>query len=191
MIWESRPWKKEIAHAARSLLARKSQRRWPETSLVHVEKDIFLSAYAIRRLLEAEKLSDEVESISLSGMAHKSQGRPVDIMNWHRIDDLYDLSKGAKTRLGLRQFCDMVIHSFAFVPVMSSRNGLAGLFVTADRKKSERILYFDIDEVLRVLMKVANDEVALLAAGRDEKSGQMRIDRKSNRAPTARRKRGS
>lgn len=178
MIWDSLPWKRELTRLAESLRRRKSQRRWPGSSLARVEQEIFLSAYVIRKLLDSNKVSDEVASSSLRGRAHKHCSGTVDIMNWHKIDELYDLSSGEEISLGLRDFCNQIIHSFVFV--LAITNGLEGFYVASDRDKSSRLLYFDIDEVINTLVEVSEDDIVRLVAIRGT-DGEMKLIKKSNR----------
>ena len=56
MIFESYPWKRFLGKQAEVLCRRKSQRKWTESSLACVERELFVSAYAVRKLLEANKL---------------------------------------------------------------------------------------------------------------------------------------
>jgi len=178
MIWDSSPWKRDLARLAESLRHRKSQRRWSERSLARVEQEIFLSAYIVRKLLDSNKLSDEVASSSLRGRAYKHCGGTVDIINWHKIDELYDLSSGEEINLGLRDFCNQIIHSFVFM--LLTTNGLEGFYVASDRDKSSRLLYFDIDVVINTLVEVSVDDIVRLVAIRGT-DGEMKLIKKSNR----------
>jgi glycerol kinase len=58
MIGDSVPWKDELLKIADRLENRKTQRRWTERTGFLAERDIMVSAYAIRKLLEARKVSD-------------------------------------------------------------------------------------------------------------------------------------
>jgi len=181
MIWDSRPWKRNLARCADSLRRRKQQLRWTEVSCAAVERDILLSAYAVRKLLEAGKVSDEVESRSLRALAHLPRGRAVDIMNWHGIDDLYDLSTHTEVSLGLRDFCNQVVHSFVFVLSFAAPGGLEGFFLASDREKERQLLYFPIDAVTDSLFRVADDDIVTGRVLRDAVAKPARITKKSNR----------
>lgn len=157
-----------------------SQRRWPESSLANVEQDIFLSAYIIRKLLDAKKLSDEAESIALHAKYSIRTGRVPDIMNWHRFEEFYDLAHPAAVDVCLRNFCDQVIHSFVFM-VAASSPGLEGFYVASDRERWLGLYYFDIKDVIRVLKRIARDGVASSYSKRDEVTGEMKVVRKSNK----------
>ena len=180
MIVESWPWKRDLAQRAEAIRRRKQQRRWSEGSFAALERDIFQSAYAVRKLMEAGKISDEVESSSLKATVHKPHGRAVDIMNRHRFDELYDLSRGSPGDIPLRDFCNQVIHSFVFSPAIEKGGALAGIFVASDREKGRRLRYFDVDTVIDALVRVAEDDIVSWRGEREKVSGEVKITRKSN-----------
>ena len=123
MIAESWPWKRELAKHVHAIRRRITQLRWPPSTLAALERDLFVAAYAVRKLVEAVKVSDEVEASSLLARAHPRRDRPVDVANRHRVDDLYDLTISSEQRVGLRQFCNQVIHSFVFAIVTGPDGG--------------------------------------------------------------------
>jgi hypothetical protein len=173
----------KLARQAASLGCRTHQKRWPESSLAAVEQELFIAGYIVRKLLDANKLSDEVESITLHAMRSTRTGRIPDLMNWHHIDKFYDLACPVAVNVGLRCFCDQLIHSFIFV-VDASSSGLKGFHVASDRERSSGLLRFDIQEVVDVMQRVADDDVVESESIRDE-SGQWMVVRKSNRISAA------
>jgi len=174
----------KLAKQAASLDRRTHQKRWPESSLAAVEQELFITGYIVRKLLDANKLSDEVESITLHAMCSMRRARIPDSMNWHHIDKFYDLSQPVPAGVGLRRFCDQLIHSFIFV-VDASSSGLKGFYVASDRERSFRLLHFDIQEVVGVMQRVADDDVVESESTRDERSDQLRLLRKSKRISIA------
>lgn len=182
MIWESWPWKRELLKRAASLDSRKRQRRWSDASCARVEQDIFLSAYVIRKLLDAKKISDEVESLCLRALTHQPLSRPVDIMNWDKIDRLYDLSHCAKASVSLREFCNQIVHSFVFLPCFDGDSGgLSGIFVSSDREKERRLLHFNLCEIVSVFRRVAEDDLVALHMTRDAVGEPLKVRGKSCR----------
>ncbi len=146
--------------------------------MAKTEQEIFLAAYIVRKLLDSKKISDEVESSLVKGSEYPSHNHPVDIMNWHKIDELYDLSSEKEITLELREFCNQIIHSFVFVP--SVQDGLEGFFVASDRKKSSRVFYFEIEEIIHAVERVAYDNIVDWSAKRTT-GKEMKIVKKSDR----------
>lgn len=185
MIWESSPWKQYLARSAANLRRRKRQKRWTAASLAALEREVFFSAYAVRKLLEAGKISDEAEARPLRAAKHLPSGRTVDFLNWDKLDELYLLSARTEIDLPLREFCNQIIHSFVFTPTITDRGGLGGFFVTSERDKNKRLLYFAVDDVARSLARVANDIVDA-SFHRDFVGGPAKITKKSSISERAR-----
>lgn len=182
MIWESAPWKREIVRVASALHQRKSQKRWNEASSAKLEKEIFYSAFAVRKLLEAKKISDEMETRSIKAFRFPPTDRPADIMNWHRLNELYDLTRPSPCQLSLKNFCNQFIHSFVFQAVLNEEErGLAGLFVSSDHKKAENLYYFDIDQIIDFLDAVADDDILTLKMERKGIGQRMEVLVKSSK----------
>jgi hypothetical protein len=181
MIWESGPWKRELERLAASLTRRKQQKRWYESSDAKLEREVFYAAYAVRKLLDACKISDEVEALRIEATAYMPTGRVIDIMNWDRIQKLYDLSKGTSRTISLRGFCDQIIHSFIFMPcfVDEYSANLAGVYIASDHQMEKSLLYFDIDEIIKTLQAVVVDGIAVAEWKRDGPNKPLRVVKKS------------
>jgi hypothetical protein len=180
MIWESGPWKEEVARRAYSLERRKKQKRWRDISAARLEQDVFYAAFAVRKLVESFKLSDEIEALSIQIIEYPANDRVADIMNWDRIDELYDLSRPIKRSIGLLQFCNQIIHSFIFLPCFEENLvTLSGFFFSSDRMKIERVLYLEIDTVIALLYSVAQDDIVTLELKRESIGMPMRVTKKS------------
>lgn len=180
MIWESWPWKRELSRLAHALQRRKSQRRWQQISSAKLEQEVFFAAYAVRKLIEAFKVSDEVEALSIECIEHPPMDRAPDFMNRDRIDELYDLSESESCRISLREFCNQVIHSFIFTPCFRENTAnLAGLFVASDRQKERGLFYFDIDKIIEILEAVVQDHIVQMDMRRDGVGKPARVVQKS------------
>ncbi|MBX3619369.1 MAG: hypothetical protein KF891_05180 [Rhizobacter sp.] len=67
MIHDSNPWKEELLQTAAWLQRLRLTERTREETHIKLEKAVFFSAYAIRKLVEARKLSGAVVSHTLEG----------------------------------------------------------------------------------------------------------------------------
>lgn len=180
MIWESWPWKRDLARRAASLQRRAEQRRWPEASLQKVEQDVFLVAYSIRKLADSGKLSDELEATTVSVTAHPKRDKAVDAFNWHKIDELYGLDAASSRTLSLREFCNQIIHSFVFLPVFSEAGTLDGFFVASDRAKEQQLFSVALADIVSLSSQVAEDDIVTLEARRSAVGAPLRVTRKSS-----------
>lgn len=157
MIWESSYWKENLLRQATFLRKRANQRRWPERSLAKLEQNIMLGFYSIRKLLEAKKLTTDIVEKSLSLFAHPWVGDPVNIMNWHKIDKLYDLERNVIIERSIPWLCNLVIHSYVFSPVFGEEGNLMGIFINSDRTKNEALYFIDFWKIIEVFETVGTD----------------------------------
>jgi len=93
MINDSNPWRLLLYKRRESLLKRKLQRRWPDTSLARVEEDIFFVAYAIRKLIDSNKLSDELEATQIPASSYPPSGRKPDVIRTDDVDRSFKLDQ--------------------------------------------------------------------------------------------------
>jgi len=148
--------------------------------LAKVEADVFLAAYTVRKLIEAKKVSDETEAQKITAQAHPLIKGPVDHWNWHKIDELFDLQRSRVVQMNLLAFCNQVIHSYVFVPVMDE-DGLEGFFVASDRERRSQLLYFKLLDVVGALEGVAADDILSNRTELDPAAGERVVVHKSNR----------
>lgn len=114
MISDSIPWQDELLKLADRLERKSLQTRWTERSSFIVERDIMTSAYAIRRLLEAGKVSRTTYATAVPVLSHTARGVRPDMWNRHKLEELYDLDAPRKAQLSLRKYCNQLIHSYVW-----------------------------------------------------------------------------
>jgi hypothetical protein len=184
MIWDSEPWKRELARLA-ARLRRHAKQGWTEdTSTFVLERDLFYAAYVVRKLMEACKLSDEVEALHTSAVEHEPTTRGPDLMNWHHFDRMFDLSKGAQRSIGWKEFCNQFIHSFIFSPVVDDNTfAIVGVFVASEFQKKRSLLYFELADVISLFRTLSRDDIATFQYERDSVTKELRVVKKSSILP--------
>ncbi len=101
MIWESYPWKEVLLKDA-DIIERWCQRHLTQRGMALIERKIFVSAYAIRKLFEAEKLTTNLDGQSLRcsrierTKSHITGARH----DAYNLDEHYDFSKSSS-------FCEL------------------------------------------------------------------------------------
>lgn len=157
MIWESSYWKDDLLKTATKLERKKNQKRWTERTFVNFEKEIFISFYSIRKLIEAHKISGDLINTTINAKSYPSKGKAVTLINWHRIDELYDFSTAQEEKLPLKFVCNQLIHSYVFVPEFNENSQLAGILFTSDKYRNQKIFSVSIDDVIEILKKVGSN----------------------------------
>ena len=87
MIGESWPWCEELLHVAQRLVARRTQRRWTERTAFLLERDIMVSAYTIRKLCEALKLSTAFKAQDVPLSEYRLRGSPQTVFSMSMVRD--------------------------------------------------------------------------------------------------------
>jgi hypothetical protein len=181
MIDDSYAWKDRLrrgrAVVRRKLRAAAEDPARLEVALIEVEAFVFLTGYIVRKMSEAQKLSDELESATMSVVAYPARPTyPLDFLSAHHIDRGYDLEAPGARSLTLRTLCNLLIHSFVFMTVTDEiGTDWNGFFVNSDRTKGRELLYVARDDFDLLVDEVISDDVVT-----------MRVDRILNRVTKSR-----
>lgn len=166
MIFDLSTWKFELLRIAGKLKKFQKQQRWPEASVMNIEKNIFIAFYIIRKLNDACKLSGKILSEHYELLAYKKLDRSrVDLMNWHKIDEQFNLKKPAIQFRKIDFIWNLIIYSYVFVP--SFNNGFKSIFITSDKFRNEILFEISLIEILKMIENIANDEVIFVKMNRN------------------------
>lgn len=145
---------------AARLDAKATQRRWTEQSFYLVERDLLVGAFAVRRLVESFKAPDSVAAMQLPALQFSRTGKLADVYNKFEIWELFDLERPTRTTLGLRDFCNQLIHSWVLqLSFRELDSMLDGVFVASERGRSTRLLLFETGTIATTFRTVAQEDV--------------------------------
>ncbi|MBX3382002.1 MAG: hypothetical protein KF864_00695 [Phycisphaeraceae bacterium] len=159
MIWESHPWKVDLGRRAAWLRKQQKVRKWPESALVRVEQCIMIGCYCVRKLVEAKKLTDRVSKRPVPLESYPAIGKPVTLLNWHKLDELYDFEKGQKQPRPLGFLCNQLIHSYVFVFGFNHREGLSFVLFCSDHVRNKNLFKISVRALANLFDAVARDDV--------------------------------
>jgi len=154
MIWESAYWKDDLLKQAEFLRQKQRQRRWTERSLAKVEQTVMIGFYSIRKLADAIKVSSAVMARQIRVRQFLALEKPVTLLNWHHIDELYDLRKGQAVFLSLKDLCNQFIHSYCFIVSFNEQGRFNGVFVCSDHSRKRRLYYVSARAIIGVMRNV-------------------------------------
>lgn len=157
MITESRYWKDDLAQRAQQLRRRTNQKRWTETSSARVEQTIMLGFYAVRKLIEAKKLSDDVANQALRITTHPGRGESVTRLNRFDYWELYDLNRSRTVSRSLTFLCNQVVHSYIFALSFDESGAFDGILVASDRERHQVLDFFQIQQIIDLFEQIGND----------------------------------
>lgn len=176
MISESAYWKTDLLRQSLLLRKRLAQKRWPDTSFAKCEQTIMMGFYTIRKLIEAKKLTDVLTGISFAVRLYSSKGKPVTLMNNHKVHELYDLNEPEKQKLSLIELCHQFIHSYIFMLVFDESGRLSAIWIASDHQRSKALFEIEVKTVIGIFEKVGHDEVGSTRATFDASIGDYRIE---------------
>ncbi|WP_344033159.1 hypothetical protein [Paeniglutamicibacter psychrophenolicus] len=118
------------------------------------------SAYAIRRLLEAQKVSSKTYSTTVPVIRHTATDIVPDMWNRHELEHLYDLESSTKTQLSLRKYCNQLIHSYVLQISADEEDGLFdGVFVASEKDCREQVFFIPVKSMIDICIKIGSEDI--------------------------------
>lgn len=172
MIWESAPWKEKLLADADLLERWSTKKRISQRRSFLVEQRVFLAAYAIRKLIEAGKLSSSFEGRAMECQTFSAVSDYITVKNSHRIHELYDLECPIKRVISAMDLINVIIHSFIFSEALGDDDSIDGFFVTSDRKRYDCLWWVDVGQYIRLMREVGHDYPACSHAVFDDEKNE-------------------
>jgi len=175
MIVESYSWKRELARDA-DMIERWCAKLPSDRQAVLLERKTFLSAYAVRKLRESNKLTDDLVTSTVPAVEYaKKLERTPRFRHLDDIDDRYDLDVGKTCDLKVAGLVNTIIHSLYFnLSLAEDDQSVDGFYVTSDQrdKKLWFVLYSDF---LKLLRSVSDNYPTYVKVWVDENGKEKRI----------------
>lgn len=146
------------------------------------ERDLLLSAFIVRTLFEAGKLSDEMADYDLSIVSYPATPRNTNklmpLLRRVPDDDLYDYDRPTKLSIPGRRFVNQLIHA-AVIPCFDFGDNTrpAAFMVVSDRFAQECLYRCELDVWVKFVGEVVHDEVNSIHETWDKSKGEWKIER--------------
>ena len=175
MIWDSQPWRDHLLTSVRDLAKRAKTRRVTEKRSAFVERTVFFGAYAMRKLDDANKLSTSWRGRAVKCKRYSPTGKRAGWLDRDHIDRHYNLEKPQPDNMGARAFCDLVVHSFIFMEFLNDDRTIGGFFITSDNSKTKGLWQFELDTVIGLIERTAEDWPTVSSAIHNPETGEMEV----------------
>ncbi len=168
MIYESWPWKRELLRDADILERWCAQKPHSDRRDFLVERKVFLAAYAVRKLIESYKLTDKIKTYHLDATYFDANGKESSPLNWHRINEFFNMENPRSRSLSLRAVSNQIIHSYVFLFAVdeddenlqdSNDFPITGFYVASDWEKQKRLYQIQTSAFIILMREVGNDSV--------------------------------
>ena len=175
MIYDSYIWKqdlkKELVKFKKFIYTTKIQVKPPESNkfFLRIEKFFFVTAYVIRKLNEANKLSDELVSTTLPIVKYprKNKDKRLDFLNYYYPERFFDYKNKQEMNLNCLVLCNYLIHSFIFNPIFDEKEwNVIGIQVTSDKSKLEALYYITLNDYFKFLEQIISDNIVKVSFSR-------------------------
>lgn len=137
MIAESAPWKEQLLKDADLIERWAAKARQSKRGSILIERKIFVSAFAMRKLIECEKVLSDVEGRTLRPERFDLlPGQKLDWWKRHSFWEAFDMKAPSTCSLSVGDLLDIIIHSKVFSECIYDEHDLrvSGFFVTSDRR---------------------------------------------------------
>jgi hypothetical protein len=138
-------------------------------ALVAVEHFVFWAALAVRKMIEARKMSDEFEALEVPVVRSPRKAGVViqDHLNSHHFERHYDLDRQTRETIKPVALCHRLIHSFVFVPVTDEpQRRMEGLLFNSDRTK-HHLWFIEWNDFVDVITEAIEDDIAWMDHNRE------------------------
>jgi len=181
MIYESVYWKKDLLKLSRKLTKRKRSGIWDEADHADFEKEIMIGFYIVRKLSEAQKLSNETISTKLQGFKIPSNGKKINHLSISQYPEYYDFENLTQAKLDIKLIWNNIIHSYVFSPFFSEEyNELLGIHFTSDSKRNICLFSLDIEVIIDFFKKVGRDYPMHISMTFNETTGDYKFHSSSS-----------
>lgn len=159
VIEEAKYWQDDLKKIATKLEHRYRQKRWTIKSQHSVEKEIFLSFFIIRKLIESERLLPPLTDRNIKLTKYARKGTENISTNPKKFHEQYDLTKGKDCQLSPREFSNQLVHSYIFSPFVPWGREMVGMFFYSDKTKEHSLYYITLAKIIEIIISVGTGDL--------------------------------
>lgn len=164
---ESRYWKEDLLAHARRLKPIKKPTRWSERSVVNFEKELMVSFFMIRALLERYKISSKLRNHMVPIRRAPWNGKPITQLNFWWVDDLYHFSAETDATVSISFLANQFVHCRVIYAARDKTRNWSEVFLCSDHEARKAIYRVPILEIRRIFHLVGGDYTTWLSMAYD------------------------
>ena len=153
---ESYYWKEDILGYSKQFKPVSKPPRWSERLQVNFEKDVTISFFMIRKLIESSKLSSVTTNYKAKIFRSPCVGK-VNNVNFWNIDDLYDLESEEAVSKNVNFLCNQLIHGGAMFAYRDKDRNWDGIYTCSDFERERYVYKIPLSEIIKILEVAGND----------------------------------
>lgn len=160
---ESWYWKEDLLAHSKKLLPVAKPPRWSERAAVTFEKELMISFFMVRALLERRKLSRRVAAYRMSVILHPWNGKRVNVMNYQSVADLYDFDNAQEKQVSIGFLSNQFIHARAIFAARDETRNWSHVLLCSDYEKEKAVYLVSTMQIQAVFRLVATDQITRLS----------------------------
>ena len=157
---ESRYWKEFLIATASDIRRTSRPPRLTQRRYEITERNVVISFFVLRRLIELHKVSRKVREFRLNVFAAPLAGKLPTLLNNHRVEELYDFSSEyAQTKTSL-YICNQFVHSYSTSLVIDTTRNWDSILTVSDYDRKNCIWRIPMDVVGELLRMASANYVS-------------------------------
>jgi hypothetical protein len=184
MIYDSYVWKKTLKNDLKKIKTfllkycsnDDNGSKSNDEAFIRLQKFFVFSSIIIRKLIEANKISDEVMTNSVKISTHeKINENEITFFNDYKIDEFYDLDNPKKGTMSIVNLTNSFIHSFHFMPDYDWKvidesldeddyenlklEKLNGVYFSTDKTKDKTLNFITFEDFEKIINLIIKDNI--------------------------------
>lgn len=164
-----------LASTARELVWRKKPKPLTQRRCEIVERDVILSFFVIRRLVELSRVSSLTSDFQFDVFSCPFNGRKMSPIDRHGIEKSYDLAIEVGVSKKMLYIANQFIHSSLFLITTDQTRNWHSFYVVSDYDKKQCIWRIPVQQVAEAFKIAAEDYLNSFSYRYDKKSDDYRI----------------
>jgi len=172
---ESRYWKEDLLAHAKRLEPIQRPQRWTERAVVNFEKELMVSFFMVRALIERHKTSAESTNYMVPVGKAPWNGEPLTQLNFWCIDELYHLNAEKSSTVSIAFLSNQFVHSRVIYAARDKTRNWSEVFLCSDYEARKAIYRVPVLEIQRIFRLVGTDYTRWLRLEYDQDLGDYRV----------------
>jgi hypothetical protein len=157
VIEQHKYWRQDLLKFAAALERRYRQRRWSDRTRYNIEKEVFLSFYIIRKLIENKRIKSSVVASRHTVAWYPLIVGETPSTNPKQFGFTYLLNGGWLEEWTPSEISNQFIHSFIFSPFRMPRGAMLGIFFASDRGSKAGLYYIKLITVIDIFLSAGRN----------------------------------
>jgi hypothetical protein len=154
---ESWYWKEDLLAHARRLQPKRKPPRWSERAVVNFEKELMVSFFMVRALLERNKVSSKSKNYAVPVRKAPWNGKRVTQMNYWCVDEIYHLDQEVEERVSLPFLANQFVHCRVIYAMRDETRNWSDVLLCSDYETRKAIYRVSVSEIRSILLLVGTD----------------------------------